>query len=391
MRRALLLTTLTLIGAMATAAPASAHRSPANCDANQLDVDLIRDRNLVKNGDVINYTVEVDNIGTRACDVSAITIVVQFPAPNGTATGATTTVVTNAGYPAQMPVISFGPFPYTVNANAGVSRLEAKVSVQNGVLHDNVIHSDVNISKTIGSIIPVPGIEVDKAADVKAGLAPQKVTYTFLVYNRTVPAMTLDNVTLTDNLCPNVIGPVAGDDKPRDNRLQPDEVWEYRCTMDHGAGVFNNTATACAELILNGGPMPKVCDTDNETVQFTPPPGPPAPPAPPVPQGGVRGVNAVQQACTLSTPSGLRVRARERTTIRVQTRQVDAGTRVTITLPGGRTVSARTNSRGLAILRVTAPRSGTARIKVAECSAVERLSVRQARRTVSRQVPRVTG
>ena len=42
--------------------------------------------------------------------------------------------------------------------------------------------------------------------------------------------------------------------------------------MPHGAGTFTNTATACAELILDGGPMPKVCDTDDETVQFTPPP-----------------------------------------------------------------------------------------------------------------------
>ena len=379
MRRALLLTTLALIGAMATAAPASAHRSPANCDANQLDVDLIRDKNLVKNGDVINYSVDVDNLGTRACDVSGITVVVRFPRPDGLPFGPSTIVTGNATYPAQTPLMSFGPFPYTVNANPGVSRLEAQVIVERGVLHDNNVHSEVNINKTIGSIIPVPGIEVDKTADIKAGLAPQTVTYTFRVYNRTAPPVALDNVTLTDNLCPNVVGPVAGDTNPTDNRLQPDEVWEYKCTMPHGVGLFNNTATACAELILNGGPMPKVCDTDDETVQFTPPP----------PQAGVRPAQA--QQCTLSTPRGLQVRAGERTTIRVQTRLVDAGTRVTITLPGGRTVSARTNSKGLAILRVTAPRSGTARIKVAECSAVERLSVRQARRTVSRQVPRVTG
>jgi hypothetical protein len=371
------MTMMALAGVLVTAVPASAHRNPANCDANQLDVDLIRDKNLVKNGDVINYSVEVDNLGTRACDVSGITIVVRFPNADGLPFGPSTIVTGNASYPAQMPNISFGPFPYTVNANPGVSRLEAQVYVERGVLHDNNVHSEVNINKTIGSIIPVPGIEVDKTADIKAGLAPQNVTYTFRVYNRTVPPVTLDNVTLTDNLCPNVVGPVAGDDKPRDNRLQPDEVWEYTCTMQHGVGLFNNTATACAELILNGGPMPKVCDTDDETVQFTPP------------QAGVRPANAVQ--CTLSTPRGLRVRARERTTIRVQTRLVDAGTRVTITLPGGRTVSARTNSKGLAVLRVTSPRSGTARIRVAECSAVERLAVRRARQVVSRRIPRVTG
>ena len=60
--------------------------------------------------------------------------------------------------------------------------------VERGVLHDNNVHSEVNINKTIGSIIPVPGIEVDKTADIKAGQAPQNVTYTFRVYNRTAAA-----------------------------------------------------------------------------------------------------------------------------------------------------------------------------------------------------------
>ena len=244
--------------------------------------------------------------------------------------------------------MSFGPFPYTVNANPGVSRLEAQVIVERGVLHDNNVHSDVNINKTIGSIVPVPGIEIDKTARIKAGLAPQNVTYTFRVYNRTAPPVALDNVTLTDNQCPNVVGPVAGDNNPTDNRLQTDETWAYKCTMQHGAGVYTNTATACAEMILNGGPMPKVCSTPTtRRVQFTPPTAGRGP-------AGERS----QQQCTLSTPSGLSVRAGERTTIRVQTRRVDAGTRVTITLPGGRTVSARTNSNGLAILRVTAAAIG---------------------------------
>ena len=36
--------------------------------------------------------------------------------------------------------------------------------------------------------------------------------------------------------------------------------------MAHGAGTFTNTATACGELIIDSGPLPKVCDEDDETV-----------------------------------------------------------------------------------------------------------------------------
>jgi hypothetical protein len=355
-----------------------------------LDVDLIRDKSLVKNGDTINYTVEVDNLGTLACDVSNISLRLQFPSPTGAPAATFTTVVNAANYPAQMPIITFGPFPYTVNANPGVKRLEARVSIENGALHDGDTHSAVNINKTIGSDIPTPAIEVDKTANIKSGLAPQDVTYTFRVYNRTVPARTLDNVTLTDDKCPGVVGPVAGDDG--DKRLQPAEVWEYTCTMTHGVGQFTNTATACAELILNGGPMPKVCDTDDETVEFTPPPVVP-PSNPPVvpPAGEVKPSNATQAPCTLSTPSGLRVRANELTTIRATVRNVDAGTSVKITLPGGKTVSAKTNSKGVATLKVRPTKTGTARITVAECSEVQRLTVRPARQVQSKRVPRVTG
>ena len=84
-----------------------------------------------------------------------------------------------------------------------------------------------------------------------------------------------------------------------DNKLDVDEVWLYTCTMAHGVGVFNNTATACGELIIDSGPLPKVCDTDDETVEFTPPPA--APPAVPVPVVAVKPTTAAQAPCTLAT------------------------------------------------------------------------------------------
>jgi hypothetical protein len=79
-------------------------------------------------------------------------------------------------------------------------------------------------------------------------------------------------------------------------------------------------------------------------------------------------------------------------TIRVRVRNVDAGSTVTITLPGSKKkVTAKTNSSGVAVLRVRPTRSGRASIRVAECSEVERLSVRPARRVVAQRNPRVTG
>ncbi|HWM74974.1 MAG TPA: hypothetical protein VNQ53_14600, partial [Nocardioides sp.] len=153
---------------MTAAAPAKAHQSPAGCNASRLHLDLVRDRTEVKNGDVINYWVDVDNIGTSACDTSNITILLQLPGPDGNPRplGQAMTVVSNANYNAQAPIQRFGPFPYTVAANPGVIRLEALASISAGVLHDLPAHSAININKTIGSTI-IPQVEVDKEANIK--------------------------------------------------------------------------------------------------------------------------------------------------------------------------------------------------------------------------------
>src|SRR5712692_11119331 len=52
-------------GTTLAALPAAAHRSPANCTANNLTLDIARDKTLVRNGDTINYTVIVSPLRTR--------------------------------------------------------------------------------------------------------------------------------------------------------------------------------------------------------------------------------------------------------------------------------------------------------------------------------------
>ena len=54
-------------------------------------------------------------------------------------------------------------------------------------------------------------------------------------------------------------------------------------------------------------------------------------------------------------------------------------------------MTAKTNKNGIATFRVRPTKSGTARIQAAECSDVERLSVKPARRVVAQRAPRVTG
>ena len=80
--RTLFTVLLVVAGGLATAAPASAHRNPANCNANKFDVNLSRDKFTVKNGDVINYSVSIKNVteaGEIACDVSGITRATAIP------------------------------------------------------------------------------------------------------------------------------------------------------------------------------------------------------------------------------------------------------------------------------------------------------------------------
>jgi hypothetical protein len=397
--RTLLITALVAAGGLAGAGPASAHQSPDKCNANKFDAQLVRDKLTVKNDDIVNYHVQIKNLsdpGALACDVSGITVRVQLPGPDGNPSGVFQTVVAGATYPSGQTLVTYGPFPYIVNANPGVTRLVARLSFA-GVLHDGPVDSDESNDRTIGLYLPTPAIEVDKTADIKSGIAPQNVTYSFRVYNRTNPPYPLDNVTLSDDQCPGVTRPTPNGDDNGDGRLDPAEVWLYTCTMAHGVGTFTNVATACGVLNIDSGPLPPVCDTDTETVEFTPPPPPAAPPvvlaAPPAtPVVAVKPVSVNQAPCTMARVNSTTVRAGQLNTIRVRVRNVDAGTTVKLTLPGSKkAISAKTDKTGIATFKVRPTKTGTAKIQASECSSVERLSVKPARKVVSQAKPRVTG
>jgi hypothetical protein len=376
---------------MAGAAPASAHQSPAGCNNSALHLDLVRDHSVVRNGDTITYRAVVDNVGPLACDVSGINIRLQFPQSDGTPSPTLRVVNNNAAYVAQAGAQASAPFVYTVNAAPGVTRLEARDAIANGVLHDGGVHSSININKAIGSSVFTPSITIDKVGSMTGPApAPQTVVYTFYVRNGADPALdqastALSNVTVTDDKCGNPTY-VSGD-ADNDQKLETSEVWAFQCTLTHPvAGTYTNVAVANGENILYGRSVPVVSPPDNWTVILTAPLAALAPP-----QGSVKPVSINQAPCTLSRVNSTTVRAGQLNTIRVRVRNVDAGSTVTITLPGGKKVTAKTDKTGLATFRVRPTKTGTAKIVAAECSDTESLSVKAARKVVASKKPRVTG
>ena len=347
---------------------------------NGIDLTLFESATLVRPGDTMTFKVGVrndNNVFGLPCYVSAAAAQFKLPGPDGTYINSTPIqIVVNQDYPSMFGFQQIGPdYTWVVNLNPRVETGSAFATVR-GILHVNQDIDTGAITKDISFRVTNPSLMIDKTGSITNGQAPQNVTYTYVVTNTSQTPVPMNQVGVKDDLCANPTY-VSGDNG--DNLLSNGEQWTFTCSMLHqAAGVYTNTARACAISTVDGR---EVCSPpDTWTVTLTPPP-----------QVVVQPANARQGQCTLATPRGLSVRAGERTTIRVQTRRVDAGTRVTITLPGGRTVSDRTNANGLAVLRVTPTRSGTARIRAAQCSAVERLTVRRARQVVSRRVPRVTG
>jgi hypothetical protein len=382
-RRTLLVALAVAAGGLASAAPASA-QNPAGCTNSRLHLDLGQDHDLVRSGDTINYTIESDNVGLNACQVQNVNINLQFPGLAGTPSATLQTKLAGQTYNAQAVFPPLGPYPYTVAANPGVSVLSARASIANAVLQD-FNKSPVNIDKVISARIFTPSITIDKVGSMTGPApAPQTVTYTFTVRNGSDPSLplattALSNVKVTDDKCGN---PTYTSGDNGDGLLETNEAWVFTCTLTHPApGTYHNIAVANGDNILYGRPVPVVSPPKDWTVVLVAP----------TPQGGVNPVEISQKPCTLARASSTTVRAGQLNTIRVRVRNVDAGTLVKITLPGGKTVSAKSNKDGIAILRVRPTRSGAAKIVAAACSDVERLSIKPARRVVAQRPPRVTG
>ncbi len=390
-QRTLLITMIATVAGLTASTPAHA-QNPAGCSANRFAVDIIADRSVFRVGDTVNYTVEIANVGSQGCNVSNIFPTFRFPAPDGTATGPAVALTPPGlpgpgSYPIGTTTKLLGPFAHVAAINPGVRGLVANVSAPDGILHDPLL-TPLNINKNISVVLTAPKISIDKIGSIVAGQAPQNVVYTFNVRNDSTTAVPMDRVVVTDDRCGSPALQTKGGDG--DDLLENGETWVFTCAMLHQApGVYTNTASVCAYSTVPGDTTRPVCSPpDNWTVTLTPPPA--APPA--VPQVAVKPTTAAQAPCTLSTPKSLRVRAGQLNTIRVRVRNVDAGSKVTLKLPGTKKkYTAKTNSSGTATLRVRPKKSGRAKLSVADCSEVENLQVRPARRVTAQRNPRVTG
>jgi uncharacterized repeat protein (TIGR01451 family) len=359
---------------------AQAHQNPQNCDSNSPTLRISRDRPIVRIGESVTYTVFAGNPGATACDITNATITLQTPGADGQPAGNPLIIAQGLDLLSNSAERQVGRVTVPINVTPGVTDAVSRARAT-GVLHDAPIDHTADDSKTLGTTVVVaPGIHVEKTGSVPNNVAPQNATYTFTVTNVSNPPLPLDNVTVSDSLCPGVQGPLAGGDANNDRRLDPTEKWVYTCTMTHpAAGVYNNVVTACAELILNGK-SDKVCDDAPFSITLIAP----------APQVAVKPVAVNQAPCTLARANATTVRAGQLNTIRVRVSGVDAGAKITLTLPGGKKYTA-TAKNGIATFRVRPTRSGTARISAPDCSDVERLSVKPARRVVAQRPPRVTG
>jgi hypothetical protein len=387
--RTLLTTSLVLAGVLATAPSAMADWSPRFCGTNGLDLKLDKDTTIVRPGDTITYSLGVRNDAAGSCDVTEGFVTIALPGADGLPQrAAARTLTTNRLFRAGLTLTPIDVVPYVVAVNPGVTNVTPEGRAA-GALHDSDLNNGVaDILKTVNSQVTQPSLTIDKTGSIDAGLAPQNVVYTYIVTNTSSTPVPMNQVAVSDDLC---VGPKYSSGDDGNGLLTNGEKWTFTCSALHQApGVYTNTAYACAKSTVRGDETRPVCSPpDTWTVTLTGPP-PVVVPAP-KPQVVVKPTTAAQAPCTLARATKTTVRAGQLNTIRVRVRNLDAGSTVKITLPGGKVVSDKTDKSGMAVFKVRPPKSGTATIRAAECSDVERLSVKPARRVVAKRAPRVTG
>src|SRR5262245_36195011 len=225
-RRAGPLLVVLLVAIALAPSVAEAHQNPANCNSNSPTLRVSRDRPVVRIGETVTYTVYAGNPGATACDITNATITLQLPGADGRPAGAPRILAQGLDLLSNSPERQIGRVTTPINVTRGVTDAVALARAV-GVLHDAPVDHAADDTKTLGTTVIVnPGIHVEKTGSPANGVAPQTVTYTFTVTNTSVPPLPLDNVTVSDSLCPNVQGPLSGDVNA-DKRLDPTEAWVY--------------------------------------------------------------------------------------------------------------------------------------------------------------------
>jgi uncharacterized repeat protein (TIGR01451 family) len=388
-RRAVLLATAIGVCAALGSAPARADVSPAGCLVNGLNLTLAKSGQIFRQGDTITFTVYADNVNSGAgisCDVTGATLGFNPPNPDGSENqdvNAPTaiTVATNQDFLNPFPFKLVATFPWVVNLNPDVTSALA-LTVVHGSLHDlPVTRAFAKIGKDLGFEVTNPKLSITKVGSIQQGQAPQNVTYTYVVRNDSTTPVPMNNVKVSDDKCANPTY-VGGDNG--DSLLSNGESWTFTCSsLLQAAGVYTNTASACANSTVPGDTTRPVCSPPATwTVTLT------APPA--APKGAVKAASA----CVSVASQNLKVRAREINTVRVRVRvngRNIAKSKVKINGPAGLKKTGVTNRKGMVTFVVRPKKSGRLTITSDQCAVKARVSVKPARRVVAPALPEVTG
>jgi len=385
MKRRTLVVAMTVAVGLIGAAPASAHEWPKGCRVNGIDLVLFESSTLVRPGDTMTFKVGVQNnnalFGTP-CDITGANIGFRLPTASGRYNPASTpiNVALNQPFPSMVGPRQMGSdLTWVVNLTNPRETFGAAQATVRGNLHVTDPDQDTgDIVKDISFTVTNPSITIDKTGSITSGQAPQNVTYTYVVTNTSQTVVPMNQVGVRDDLCAN---PTYASGDNGDNVLSNGERWTFTCSTLHQApGSYTNTATACAISAVDAR---EVCSPpDTWTVTLTPPP---------VPQVAVKPVSVSAAPCALARVNSTTVRARQLNTIKVRARNLPAGTTLTLTLPGGKKVTAKTDKNLVATFRVRPTKTGTARVSSGDCTDIERLSIKPARRVVAQRAPRVTG
>ena len=403
---------------------ALAHQSPPGCDANSLDLTLTKDRTFVRNGETSTYTVQIANDAGNACDVTDATVSLTLPGQDGSPTGPTVTLASGANYPAGTGKRVIGTVPWTVNLNPGVSDAIAQGNA-NGKLHDAPTDHDARITKTLGTSVTQPHATLDCSAAPTSGDTPLSVTYTCNVKNDSSTTAPLSNVNVSNDKCSNQTR--TGGDSNNNNTLDNGETWTYTCTTTvNDSGTTTSHLTATATNTVDNQPV-TITPVETSVIASTPSqpgvqgspespgspgapstpgePGQPSTPGQPSnpsqPSSGVLGKRLVSprsrgargDARCVSTPKTLRVRARERTIVRVRIAQrgTPAATALVRIIGPGFVKRKVTNKNGVAVFRIRAKRAGRLVIQSDRCLGADRVAVLRARRVSNNHTPEGTG
>jgi hypothetical protein len=304
--------------------------------------------------------------------VTTAVIKITLPGPSGAANGTVVSLGT-IDVPAGTVLPRWKTIPWTVSLDPGVTIATAEAT-SDGKLHDVAIGlRDVHVAKTLGTGAVQPALSLAKTASTTSGPAPLGVTYTYTVTNISTTPESIGSLVLTDNLCSPISQPTG--DANANGAIDPGETLTYTCTMTHqAAGTYVNTATVCGKDVTDQRDVCAPPATATVTVTV------------PVP---VR--SASKPDVCISVPKKLSVRAKELTTVKVTvTDGVIKGASIKLKGPGiNRT--GKSNAKGQATFKVRPTKKGTLTISSSSCLNAARVSVKAARQTQSRQVPKNTG